>query len=110
MKIDTLNKHPNQTFNVDKNKNDKKVVHQIHMDKELSRQQAIKKCNQSQLLIQSKTFDQTNTQISESKIIPLSIKGQEVKNWEKMIEKSFRSLKTNQPRDLKTRNSQTLAK
>jgi hypothetical protein len=82
----------------------------MHMDKELSRQQAIKKCNQSQILIQSKTFDQTSTQISESEIIPLSIKGQEVKNWEKMIEKSFRSPKTNQPRDLKSTNSPTLEK
>jgi hypothetical protein len=80
------------------------------MDKELSRKKAIKKHNQSQLLIQSKTFDQTSTQISKSEIIPLSIKSQEVKNWEKMIEKSFRSLKTNQPRDLKSKNNTTLAK
>jgi hypothetical protein len=36
MKIDTLNTHPNQAFNVDKNKNDKKVVRQMQINKGLS--------------------------------------------------------------------------
>jgi hypothetical protein len=55
----------------------------MQINKELSSQQTIQKHNQSQLLIQSKDFNQTSTQISESEIIPLSIKGQEVKTGKK---------------------------
>jgi Flp pilus assembly protein CpaB len=95
-------KYPNQTFNEDKNENDKKVFRQMQTKisfKSISNPENVK---QSKTLTKSKGFLSIKHSDLDPEIISFFTKIKNKKTFE-MTKKEFQTLKTNQQTSLKLR-------